>query len=98
MEVAPAQRKTTSLVSLKDEAKAMKDESKAVKDEADRLAGSNKMLQQRFSAGALVALFMLAVAGRIFRVADCLAFPNAHFSAVPALSSPPKPSYVFVPT
>lgn len=49
MEMVPAQRKTTSLVSLKDEAKAMKDESKAVKDEADRMANSNKMLQQRFS-------------------------------------------------
>lgn len=51
MEVVPASRRTTSLVSLKDEAKAMKDESKAVRDEADRLADSNKMLQNRFSTG-----------------------------------------------
>lgn len=51
MEVMPAGRRATSLVSLKDEAKAMKDESKAVKDEASRLADSNRMLQQRFSAG-----------------------------------------------
>lgn len=50
MEVAPSGRRATSLVSLKDEAKAMKDESKAVKDEASRLADSNRMLQQRFSA------------------------------------------------
>lgn len=52
--MVPAQRKTTSLVSLKDEAKAMKDESKAVKDEAERMANSNKMLQQRFSTGVCV--------------------------------------------
>lgn len=54
MDAAPAGRKTSQLVSLKDEAKAMKDESKAVKDEASRLADSNRMLQQRFSSGMTV--------------------------------------------
>lgn len=51
MEVTPSGRRATSLVSLKDEAKAIKDESKAVKDEASRLADSNKMLQHKFLTG-----------------------------------------------
>lgn len=39
-----------ALPSFKEDAKAVREEAKAIKDEADRLAGSNKVLQERFTA------------------------------------------------